>query len=167
MSIFDTHTTHTEHCTQHTAHRTADTQHTAQCTAHNTSHSIAIQDSIHSRIKTWLNFLTGFVDPSSLEAPMWPTVGPELAQTIGLCVPRVVVESLRGTHGGGGGGGREGGGGPGKRRRMRRRRRPLGRLLGHSWVLLGASWGPLGGFWGAFGGFFGASSAVLWRSWLV
>ena len=34
-----------------------------------------------------------------LEAPMWPKVGPELAQTIRLCVPGVVVESLRGTHG--------------------------------------------------------------------
>ena len=102
--------------------------------------------------------------PALLEAPMWPKVGPELAQTIRRCVPRDVVESLRGTHRGR------------KRRRGRVRKKeeeeqeeeeeaswePLGALLGPPGSFLGASWrplggllGPLGGLWGLLGGLFG------------
>ena len=38
--------------------------------------------------------------PAFLEAHMWPTAGLELGQAIGPCVPRVGLESFRGTRGG-------------------------------------------------------------------
>ena len=34
-----------------------------------------------------------------MEAPMWQNVGPEIDHAIGPCVPRVSLETLRGTRG--------------------------------------------------------------------
>ena len=36
--------------------------------------------------------------PALVGAPMWPTAGLELGEIIGPCVPRVDLQSLRGTH---------------------------------------------------------------------
>ena len=105
--------------------------------------------------------------PAFLEAPMWPKAGLELGQAIGPCVPRVGLESLRGTRGG-------------RKRKWRRGRNkeeeeeaswePLGALLGPPGSFLGASWrplggllGPLGGLWGLLGGLFGRLVAFLAR----
>ena len=75
---------------------------------------------------------------NEVETLMWPKVVQELGQAIGLCVPRVGLESLRGTCGGRVNAKR-------KRKRNIRRRRLLGALLGPAGSFLEASWGPLGG----------------------
>ena len=88
------------------------------------------------------------------------TLWPEACQAIGPCVPRVGLESVRGTRWG-----RRTG------RRGRKKEKGGGGLLGASWGTLGAcwelpggSWRPLWGLLGPAGSFLGAYWWPLWPS---